>query len=617
VIDKTVKPPCGADSTIAKKKTRYAAWIQHPDLLKADLAKYRRTVSLVEREYEQLEEQDAALVHAMQLARRELLSGLTALQAESDKMLMVRNAVGDKILDLCQLYAKSDFATLLKKKAAGSIPRDIVSEISELHAEYSQRAEQYLQASTDALSAAEASGPPAPAAPKRGVKRGREPRQTFDVPIAVLELTEQEEAHARKAALNYCARLAGVHRNDEAAIEAEAAAADDAEKPSNEGDDKDSENKTGDEATETTRMSTRGAAAAESECGDGDGGGGGAQDTECSAAAVLARFAEVEEQLRVLESTPVGELVADQFSTAAATPAGGAGAVAGPESESQCMAKLMELFFGESGASAAAGRASEAASSAARPATTASKKKSSAAGSTSILMTARPLLPCPRGLPLLLSPAGVFAEHCVGLAASSADGRGEGALAFIPPCAPRADARQACSAAQLAAEQEGRAMLAQSLKSRIVAAEVLLSRLAKDVTNWRGVAGGFGESLGYAQGRHLDTQHYNSADVLLIRARRRGEGGGGEVAVESEGSLQRNGFLKSSADDADFFGTKVGGKSHGGNRKSKKSSKSARLAPTQRFAAKAAIDAGVGAMGVLSAAAGAGSSSSVNNGDAA
>jgi hypothetical protein len=606
VIEKTVKPPCAADSTIAKKKMRFAAWIQRPELVKADLAKYRKTVSLVEREFELLGEQDAALVHAMQLARRELLSGLTALQAESDKMLMVRNALGDKILDLCELHGKLDFANLLKKKAVGSIPRDVVDVMSEVHLGYLEQAGRYVSARSEALAAAESSGK-AEAPPKRGVKRGREVVTHFNVPIAVMQLSEGEEAAAAKASLNYRARLAGVHKNDEAAIEAveeaaaaAAAAADGAEKPSNEDDkDKDSENKADDETTEPHRMSTRGAVAAEAE--DGDGAGAGA--SECSAAAVLARFTEVEEQLRFLESTSVGEMVSDQFSAAdsaaasvsvsAAAVSLAASAAAGEEacesvSESQCMAKLMELFFGESGASAAAGRASEAASSATRPATAASKKKSRAAGTTSILLTAQPLLPCPRGLPLLVSPAGVFAEHVVGLAASSADGRGEGAISFIPPCAPWTDARQVPSAAQLAAQQEGRAMLAQSLKSRIVAAEVLLSRLAKDVTNWRGVAGGFGESLGYAQGRHLDTQHYNSADVLLIRARRRGEAAGGGVAAESEGSLQRNGFLKSSTDDADFFGTKVGGKNHGGNRKSKKA-KSARMVPNQRFAAKVAV----------------------------
>lgn len=559
VIEKSVKPPLGSESVVLKKKMRFASWIQHPEVLQSDLCKYRKTVSLVRREYDQLVAEDDMILNAMQLTRRELLTGLNVVREECQKMCMIRNAIGDKILEHCDLHSKTEFSALLKKKAVGSIPRDIVDEISAIHSEYVNELENYLVLANEVLQSAQNSARVdiAAAPSKARGKRGHAAQaavNSFDIPIAVIELSAEEEKQAKKASETYRARVAGSHTKDSA--DRELAVAQDKEKTDGVADNMPS------------RKSSRRTAIVE----------GIVTNPGDFSAEIVARFAGVEEQLRYFETTTVGEIVADLFPTVdSANDSQAEFMFPDYNIEAKCMSRLNELFFGndESVNTNCGARLS-------KP----MKKKPRTNASKSIILTARPILNCPRGVPLLVSPAGIFPERVVGVAANTADGR-EGASLCQIPFISRKDGSDISSMSQIAVEQENGAISAIALRSKIIAAEVLLARLTNEVKDWGSTAADVRESLSYARERHADTQHFNASDVLAIRAQMRGQsevivtegGNGGHFAGEG---VHRNGFFKLSSDD-DFFSHKSGK-----SKKSKKSSKNRQ--PPRGFKVETGMD---------------------------
>mmetsp|Transcript_20556 Transcript_20556/g.20669 ORF Transcript_20556/g.20669 Transcript_20556/m.20669 type:complete len:760 (+) Transcript_20556:84-2363(+) len=86
VIIRSVRPPCSTESTIGKKKRRYASWVNNPNSMQSDLATYRGTVTMVKKELLKIEQEEAAWVESFETSRRHFISALSGLSEDVERM---------------------------------------------------------------------------------------------------------------------------------------------------------------------------------------------------------------------------------------------------------------------------------------------------------------------------------------------------------------------------------------------------------------------------------------------------------------------------------------------------------------------------------------------------
>lgn len=502
ILDRSLKPPCAPESSYSKKKNRYAAWIDSPELVASDMARYNAALGVVRREHDRLQETEGDWSYAVQIARSELLQSLNMFHTECKSLSAIRNALGDKIVDLCNFDMSSGFSTAIKKRAVGSVSRDIIAETEFFFGEYSKRLEKYARMARDTMEAVAAADSAQQAAASKRAKRQSSDKQLGpQLPIPVVHLTLEEEKAGRAASSRYKYAVKTI----EAAPMVKSESADGGSDPSRGG-----------------GKSLRSHAAPKDDAN-------GADTTPASTLELaIGCMTAAEERLRYLESTQVADMVAELFADeknsapSAKTPSL---AECASMTENECLNRVRSLINIPTsmggGGGAAAGRIAK---------VLPKKKRSGAGAGAAVSMSGDLLLGCPRGKPLVISAAGRYPDRAVGIApgpgVGNAGSRAVGVhiIDSVAQTVQRAandshwPVPDSLSVEEALRNQEHLEVAVCTLRGKVLAAENHIAKLQIEVNGWQSLSQQMQETLGTVKECHGDTHKYNGMEAGVILA---------------------------------------------------------------------------------------------------
>ncbi len=581
IAERNIKPPSAPETSLLKKRLRYVNWFKFPELVQSDLQRYQLTVRHLLTERNSILEQEEEWLESAQAGRRELLGGLCATEKMTAKLLGLRNAIGDCLFDECHFDSASDFATALKRRSVGSIARDVLDEVEMCHEDcikslstYTEQAVELVDYIAEHNKAEHSAAPNSKRQRRSSGSATKSAGLSVRLPIAVIALSEDEEKAGKAAAARY------LHRYTESARPAAAAAAGEVNPSGGPASAVPPSKADTEEATAAQKGATRASRRLASR-----------EETQehSPAEAVVIAMMKAEERVRFLENASVADVLGDASSLweaadlaakALARPAGDAVTTANPAAVNtptppppaadQDDAAVFDALLGMTDRACAerlnqsvgAAAASSAASIAASLKSKIAKKKSGLgkASAGPVFVAAHSLLVNARGRPLLLSEASRHPDKFVGYA----------------------DVRDAEKGAALASgawdkrldELQSQESVLYSLKSKVIAAEGVKTRLKADVDSWGAVLKEMSSTFNTVQECHDETMKYDEVESAFIRAQIMGNTDvwGGQF-IESAALKNRNPFGIGAADDP-LFGLKGNPSRNNNNKKSKKSKKS-------------------------------------------
>jgi hypothetical protein len=496
-LDRSLKPPCAPESSYSKKKNRYATWIESPELVAVDMSRYHAALGVVRREHDRLLEMESDWLYAAQITRSELLQSLNMFHTECKSLNAIRNALGDKIVDLCNFDMNSGFSTAIKKRAVGSVSRDIIAETEFFFVEYSKRLEKYSRLAREAMEAIAAADAAPPASSNKRVKRqSSDKNMGAQLPIPVVQLSLEEEKAGRIAASRYKYATRVVEPVSAKLESVDCAPLD---------------------ASRSSGKSLRSQATVKDDL----------KDIEVSPASTLelaiACMTAAEERLRYLETTPVADMMAELFQedkSTATMPKPLSLAECAHMTENDCLSRVRSLINVSTSMGGGGTRGTK---------MLPKKKRTSAA--TAVSMSGELLLGCPRGKPLILSAAGRFPDRAVGVApgpgAGNAGSRAIGVhlIDSVATTLERAGsgashwpAPDSLSVEDALRNQEHLEVAVCTLRGKVLAAENHISKLQNEVNGWQTLSQQMLETLNTVKECHTDTTKYNEMETGAILA---------------------------------------------------------------------------------------------------
>jgi hypothetical protein len=498
ILDRSLKPPCAPESSYSKKKNRYAAWIESPELVAADMSRYQAALSVVRREHDRLLEMESDWLYAAQITRSELLQSLNMFHTECKSLHAIRNALGDKIVDLCNFDMSSGFSAAIKKRAVGSVSRDIIAETEFFFVEYSKRLEKYSRLARESMETAAAADAALPVSSNKRAKRQSSDKNLgAQLPIPVVQLSLEEEKAGRVAASRY--RYA-TRVGEPVTVKSESMDFD---------------------ASRSGGKSLRSQATAREDL----------KDAELSPTSTLelaiACMTAAEERLRYLETTPVADMIAELFQddkSAAANPKTLSLAECAHMTENECLSRVRSLINVSTSMGGGGGGGGT------RGAKMLPKKKRVSAAN-AVSMSCELLLGCPRGKPLILSAAGRYPDRAVGVAPGPGAGNagsqaiGVHLIDSVATTVERAasgashwPAPDSLSVEDALRNQEHLEVAVCTLRGKVLAAENRISKLQSEVNGWQALSQQMQETMNSVKECHTDTNKYNEMETGAILA---------------------------------------------------------------------------------------------------
>ena len=567
-----MKPPVFScpESSLPKKKIRYVSWIKHPDSVSGDLKKYKKTVEILQGIRIKSQQEEDAWTASAQITRREILNGFNNLVTEASKVSIMREVLGDKLLELGRFKKGSVYENFIRDRSADSIMQDIMTAVDKEHSEFTRLLNLYVKTSQDIISSVnndmKVDSPPLQSSKRH--KRGAQSKSlsavsSIALPIPYISLSTEEETAGVKAASHFLQRYLKAENGYNkphvpvTAIEREAEEEVDGTNP--------------------RRMVSRRMVAKEGE--ESSTG----YNPNSPAELVVSAFTKVTDRSKFLGDISLFELFGELFPTiemaeALKTTTGFELPLSADQylrlSDVAYKAKL-STFVQHKVASAAALEVI-----ATRGVTNIKKKKGARAVGDTVLLCPQPLPGSIRGRPLLLSGASYLPDSFVGYAGALPSDRGE---------------KQAFASVNWDADVIQREKLettAQQLRSGIIAASGVIASLQSEVSHFQSIAKEMAETLATVKECHEETQRYSEYERNYVLAKMSGDTPDwSNEYTESTVLKHRNGFgmgpLDSIGNDGFFSlgSKKSNGMNVNGKGKAKKSRGKAsnRKPPVNRY----------------------------------